>query len=248
MRREIRRVPLDFDWPLNKIWEGFVNPYGGPCPAKACGECFNGVTAGRAYVTAIAQLLAVAGSDALGRRGTRLWPHPYIAELPMAPRFPKYDGPAVGPTSDLAELTGALAGRSPAVCLFGHDACDQLSIEEKLIEAAGLDPKRWGICPVCEGEADDPSQREAVKSWKETPPPKGDAWQLWETVSEGSPISPPKASPEELARWLADNGVSSFGYNTEDYDTWLRFIQGSGWAPSAVLDASGMRSGVAAVT
>lgn len=27
MGREIRRVPLDFDWPVGKKWEGFVNPY-----------------------------------------------------------------------------------------------------------------------------------------------------------------------------------------------------------------------------
>ena len=27
MGREIRRVPLDFDWPMDKIWEGFLNPY-----------------------------------------------------------------------------------------------------------------------------------------------------------------------------------------------------------------------------
>ena len=27
MGRELKRVPLDFDWPLNKPWEGFVNPH-----------------------------------------------------------------------------------------------------------------------------------------------------------------------------------------------------------------------------
>ena len=26
MGREIKRVPMDFGWPLNKVWEGFLNP------------------------------------------------------------------------------------------------------------------------------------------------------------------------------------------------------------------------------
>jgi len=27
MGRELMRVPLDFDWPLGEIWEGYLNPY-----------------------------------------------------------------------------------------------------------------------------------------------------------------------------------------------------------------------------
>lgn len=37
MSRQLRRVPLDFNWPRNKIWEGFVNPH---CGARAkCPPC-----------------------------------------------------------------------------------------------------------------------------------------------------------------------------------------------------------------
>ena len=36
-------------------------------------------------------------------------------------------------------------------------------------------------------------------------------------------------------RWGADKGTS--------YETWLRFINGPGWAPSMVMDASGVRTG-----
>jgi hypothetical protein len=38
MSREIRRVPLDFDWPLNEVWAGYRNPYfkhRKDCPACA---------------------------------------------------------------------------------------------------------------------------------------------------------------------------------------------------------------------
>jgi hypothetical protein len=40
MGREIKRVPIDFDWPLNEVWKGFLAPEnlrGGKCPA-----CENG--------------------------------------------------------------------------------------------------------------------------------------------------------------------------------------------------------------
>lgn len=66
---------------------------------------------------------------------------------------------------------------------------------------------------------------------------------MYETCSEGTPISPVFRTPEELARWLADNGASSFGDMTATYDQWLSVCRG-GWAPSAVVDGSGLRSGV----
>ncbi len=78
-------------------------------------------------------------------------------------------------------------------------------------------------------------------------PPKGDGWQMWETTSEGSPISPVCETPEGLARWLADNGASSFGHDTATYEQWLGMIT-AGWAPSAVLEGGVMKSGVEAVS
>ena len=36
-------------------------------------------------------------------------------------------------------------------------------------------------------------------------------WQMYETVSEGTPISPVMATAEELARWLADNHANACG-------------------------------------
>ncbi len=76
-------------------------------------------------------------------------------------------------------------------------------------------------------------------------------FQMYEDTSEGTPISPVMATPEELARWLADNGASAFGNMTATYDQWLATIQ-RGWACSAVMtvnrDGSGtMQSGVEAL-
>ena len=67
-------------------------------------------------------------------------------------------------------------------------------------------------------------------------PPSGEGYQLWETVSEGSPMSPVFATPEELAQWLTDNKASTFGYQTTTYENWLKFIKGSGSAMTMILD------------
>lgn len=69
-------------------------------------------------------------------------------------------------------------------------------------------------------------------------------WQMYETCTEGTPLSPVMESPEALARWLADNGASSFGSMTASYDDWLATIQ-RGFAFSAVFTPStGLVSGV----
>ena len=69
-------------------------------------------------------------------------------------------------------------------------------------------------------------------------------WCMYETTSEGTPISPVLESPEALARWLADNGASAFGSMTATYDQWLATCL-SGWAPSAAhTPATGLVSGV----
>jgi len=68
---------------------------------------------------------------------------------------------------------------------------------------------------------------------------------IYEDTSEGTPISPAFATPEELARWCADNGASAFGNMTADYEHWLRIAQGSS-APGLVIDGRGMQSGVQA--
>ena len=69
-------------------------------------------------------------------------------------------------------------------------------------------------------------------------------WCMYETVSEGTPISPVLESPEALARWLADNNASAFGYQTATYEQWLATCL-SGSAPSAIFSArTGLVSGV----
>lgn len=69
---------------------------------------------------------------------------------------------------------------------------------------------------------------------------------MYEDTSEGTPISPAFATPEEVARWCADNGASAFGSETASYEAWLRIARG-GYACSAVIENGVLRSGVEAL-
>jgi hypothetical protein len=90
-----------------------------------------------------------------------------------------------------------------------------------------------------------PEAEARAEAWERTEPPAGEGYQIWETVSDGSPISPVFATPEELARhmegtrWGADEGTP--------YESWLAFIKGPGWAPSLVMSSQGIQEGVAAM-
>lgn len=68
-------------------------------------------------------------------------------------------------------------------------------------------------------------------------------YMMYETCSEGTPISTAFETPEELAKWLFETGASAFGHQTGSYEGWLRVARG-GFACSAVLDSNGLRSGV----
>lgn len=69
---------------------------------------------------------------------------------------------------------------------------------------------------------------------------------MYETTSEGTPISPAFETPEELARWLADTHASAFGNERASYEAWLAVARG-GYAPSAVMVGGRLLSGVQAM-
>ncbi len=94
-----------------------------------------------------------------------------------------------------------------------------------------------------EWSGDQPKARDYMPAW---PDEQRTHLMMYEDTSEGTPISPAFATPEELARWLADNGASSFGNSTASYEAWLRIARG-GWAPGLVYTPErGLQDGVSA--
>lgn len=217
MGRDVRRVPLDFDWPQGETWQGYLRPdslHGEKCP-----DCKNGATDALEWVTKVAYIIGGLADDIRDQERGRPM-HPYLVPL----REISYGYGIDRPSEDFVEFATGLAPDADG----GFLGFDPHRMQSALIKAAGL-PDKWGWCPTCEGEASlesYPGQRDEADAWEPTDPPAGEGWQMWETTSEGSPMSPVFATPEELARWLADTGASVFGSNTLDYAGWMRQITG----------------------
>lgn len=293
MGRELKRVPLDFQWPENKVWENYLNPH--YAKSHNCAACsgsgysqealrlkyqwygdapFRPEDRGRIpflpthpAVRALAELNAsrapeyYGGSDAaIEREARRLadhfnqgWSHHLntadVAALLEGGRLmdlthtwtqenrwqPKE--PAYVPTPEEVNVWSMLG--------MGHDAINQWIVVSAECKRLGVDPE----CPHCGGNGtiwDSPEDEQVADAWVRTEPPAGNGYQIWETVSEGSPISPVFASPEDLAQHMA--GTKRGADNGTSYETWLKFINGPGWAPSMVADGHCLRSGVEELT
>lgn len=297
MGREVKRVPLDFDWDWadsRKVWDGYVMP--DSLREADCPDCKNGYSphaqrlfdqwygnvlfdpastgstplthetpAVRAFaernVTSAPDFYG-AGERAVVREALRLadlwngqWCHHLAQEdvdaLVAGNRlwdftrtwsreagWQKIEPPVVPTAAQVNEWS--LQG-------LGHDSLNAGIVIRARCEREGVDP----ICATCGGhgslEAHE-GQRAESEAWEPTEPPEGPGYQLWETVSEGSPITPVFATPEELARYMVSHrwGRQS---NTmaSSYDVALKFVQ-AGWAPSGVFSPEhGHEDGVEAI-
>ncbi len=223
MGREIKRVALDFDWPLNEVWKGYVSPFN----PKQCYGCKQGDSGSYGY-TPEAQRLSDRwyGFDKEpdwqdlpnGRRWNKnAWQHNLNQEevqiladngrlMDFTHTWSQKDGwklknPAYVPTAEEVNEWSKIG--------MGHDSINQGYVVEH-------ECKRLGVpytCTVCGGSGElwqSPEIEKIAEEWEQIEPPIGEGWQLWETVSEGSPITPVFATPEELVNYMV-NG-----------DTWKR--------------------------
>lgn len=222
MSREIRRVPMNHGLvEIGKTWTGYFMPEklrAPQCPGIADGVCDNGATYAAAWVMAMARLLLQLDDDLTAQaRGNAM--HPYFKGMLGYGLGPGVDG--VGrPSPDIREFGTGLAGRASG--FIGHDAIDSWTAYRKLTEAAGL-PEGWGQCPICKGRAvveAYPGQEAEAEAWEPPTFPVGDAWQLWQTTTEGGPVSPTYENPEGLAEWMRENGWEHL--TPEDTLNWVK--------------------------
>jgi hypothetical protein len=286
MGHVLKRVPLDFQWPEKKVWEGYLNPhYAKSQDCAACGGTGLSPEARRLknqwygnapfrpeergstpFTPAHPNVRAFAernvtrtpeffgsGEEAIEREAQRLcdhwngsWSHHLnvddVAALVQNNRL-----------YDLTHVCTREAGWQPKEPpylptpeevndwsisgVLGHDAINQWVVVSAECKRLGIDHE----CPHCQGSGtvwDSLEAKQAAEAWTRTEPPVGDGYQIWETESAGSPISPVFATPEELAQHMA--GKTS-------YDTWLQFINGPGWAPTLAVVENEVLSGVDAV-
>jgi hypothetical protein len=206
MGRELKRVPLDFSWPAELVWKGYINPYHSQ-ECKVCeGSGYNPATRqiaddwydfeqnGRKWCYNIVQDEV----DALIEHGRLMdFTHTWNPEE----KWKLIDPPPVITAKQVNEWSRHG---------LGHDAINRCICVEARAKRLGV----WGDCPVCEGHGEiwfNEKIRELSENWYENEkydPPTGEGWQVWETVSEGSPISPVFETPEELVTWLVGQGYS----------------------------------------
>lgn len=284
MGREVKRVALDFQWPLHQVWKGYLNDRPGPQECPMCGgsgssamyqhlenlwygrvpfspERVGRVPFGPTHPIIVRRAQANVNpcdGHAMSAECRRLanlynqaWSHHLndqnVRDLVAEGRLVDFTHtwnsrqwvekvPAYVPTADEVN-EWSISG-------FGHDSINCWIVCKAECNRRG----HSSICSTCKGEGGlwpSDKTKAAYESWVETEPPDGPGYQMWETVSEGSPISPVFETPEALARWLADTGASASGDQTATYDQWLNVCKGA-YAPTMVMDAKGLRSGVAA--
>lgn len=96
-----------------------------------------------------------------------------------------------------------------------------------------------------------PPERAYYRPWTDE---EATWYQVWETVSEGTPVTPPFETPAEVIDYLVANGDfwdqqrRAEGTSSIPYEPWTRrqaeaFV-GTGWAPSFVVGPKGVQSGV----
>lgn len=95
-----------------------------------------------------------------------------------------------------------------------------------------------------DGWLNDDKENYGIVVMPEWPHEQRTHFQMYETCSEGTPISPVMDTPENLARWLTDNKASAFADETATYDEWLSIIR-STFSVSAVIEKGKLISGVA---
>jgi hypothetical protein len=319
MGREVKRVPLDFEHPLNKVWGGYLMPeelrlpqcescggrgyspralelhdlwYGyipfkpednGSIPltpetppvrefaernvAHAPDFYLRQVTINwsdsaqhEADIITARDLLnadpAVLTELAIRREAQRLadlwngqWSHHVNAEdvaalveagrlYELTHEWVRGDGwkPKDPPVVPTPEQVNVAAIRSFMV----HDAISASVVVRARCEREGVSD----TCSACAGQGDcaTTEQRAAHEAWTCTEPPEGEGWQLWETVSEGSPISPVFATDVDLAEWMTTNRCTVNG-PMSSFEAALKFVH-AGWAPSFMASAeTGVISG-----
>jgi hypothetical protein len=229
MGRELRRVPLDFAWPLERTWEGFLNPYwklsqkctackgrgSNPGMREVDDDFYGFERPERRWCDKITQ----DELDALITEG-RLRDYTSVWNPDSKAWIPRSTPPTVE-TINEAQRTGHV-----------HDAINSWILVKARCKRLGISTDH---CEVCGGEGNvwpGAYAKALHEAWQEIPPPEGPGYQFWETTSEGSPISPVFATAEEMIEWLIKDG----GYNPEAA---RRFVEGKGWAPSLVVEKQG---------
>jgi len=182
----IKRVPLDFDWPVGYLWHGYVNPWPGPVECDDCYGTGLNEESLRLYKnfkrwaprlseseTALALQAGITERD-LSHIRKRIWDevdHPLI-QLYLTEIRAKSNN--VWGSCSVCHGMQVVQNPNPAI--------QQLYADVNLYE-----------------------------EWRPIEPPKGEGWQLWQVEDDASfPASVVFESETQLAKWCTTHFKSDY--------------------------------------
>jgi len=241
MGRELKRVPLDFKWPIGQVWIGYLNPY-------RCHECQQCKGSGRN------KAMNDLSDEWYGRHSERwvyLTPNKRYNANAHQYNITEAEVLALVKGGRLSDLTGwvqfdeelqewytyenkvRVSCQAPIIPTtdevnewakvgFGHDGINHSICLRARAKELGVE----GDCDICNGEGylfQTPHIKELHESWEQIEPPVGDGFQLWETTSEGSPKSPVFNDFDSLCEWCASN-ASTFASFKASKEEWKQML------------------------
>jgi hypothetical protein len=281
--REIRRIAVDFDWPLNEVWQGYLMPE--ELLAESCLACENGYSEHGKYLHDLWYGYVPFKPEDNG--STPLSPNtPAVREFAernvnSAPEFYGRDPMAVlREATRLADMWNGqwshhLNEDDVAALVAGDRLWDLTHTWDPENRWQPMDPfviptpeqvNEWDIrsmghdsinasictrarcdrdgkpylCARCDGSGQawrSDEHKAAHEAWEPTEPPAGDGWQVWNTVSEGSPVTPVFATRAELVDHLCTPGQQvTLREGPMARDEAERFVD-AGWVPSGMGSA-----------
>jgi len=234
MGKKLRRVPFDFDWPLDQVWKGYINPYRSMECKNCKGSGFNPGTKklnddwythlrtdgeeGWMYHLEQEEVQALIDAGRL-MEFTRV---PINEEQAEIAKKKISDGgnswlPSTNNCIPTAKEVNAWARKG-----MGHDSTNRWICVKSRAERLGI----FGNCSYCKGEGvlwQSDKIKKLHDEWKKFEPPFGDGYQLWETTSEGSPISPVFESLDKLCEWASKN-ATTFALFKASKEQWMSML------------------------
>ncbi len=235
MGREMKKVPIDFNWPLNKVWKGYINPFTSTSCAACEGSGLNPATKKLSddWYTHLRTDGQEGWQHHLDKddvrallRADRLWDFTRVP-LTEKQRETVRRKVARGGNSWLPKSNGYIPTADEVNAwsrrFFGHDSINQMICVKAKAKRLGI----YGLCATCKGEGDiweSPKTKKLSQEWEMEEPPVGDGYQLWETTSEGSPVSPVFRTLDDLCQW-AENNATTFATGHASAEEWKEMLQ-----------------------
>lgn len=247
MGRELKRVPLDFQWEIGKLWSGYVNPH----KIHECRECeglgwskeynilkdewyYGGKTewrpnpfreGSRYNSVAWSHNLDQEDVDALVEAG-RLWDFtrvPINDEQREVVRQKIANGENSWLPFDNEYRPTAQEVNEWSLKGMGHDSLNCSVVIQARLAKEG----KSHLCSNCDGTGENwqsEKAKELYENWEKYDPQTGEGFQLWSTTSEGNPMTPVFGSLEDLCTYCESEKVSVFGSNTATKEEWMKML------------------------